>query len=113
VYTAPSAVVVEEPDLYFARYVCDSVSNYGKYCNPEFDKLFAAQSTMLDPKKRVEITRQMERILLKDIPDDHGYYWKSTMGYWNRLQNWAPIHGTTVYNFGRLEQVWCQEGRCM
>jgi peptide/nickel transport system substrate-binding protein len=113
VYTAPSAVSVEEPDYYYARLVCNSPSNYGKYCNPEFDKLFTVQSQTLDPEKRVEILHQMERILLKDIPDDHGYYWKSTMGYWNRLKDWPPVLGTTVYNFGRFERVWCQEGRCM
>jgi hypothetical protein len=55
----------------------------------------------------------MERLLLHDIPDDRGYYWKSTMGYWNRVKQWAPLHGTTVYNFGRFEQVWCQGGKCM
>jgi len=30
----------DESDLYYARFTCDAPSNYGKYCNPEFDKLF-------------------------------------------------------------------------
>jgi hypothetical protein len=55
----------------------------------------------------------MERILLEDLPDDRGYYWKSSMGYWNRVKNWPPLLGTTVYNYGKFEQVWCQGGRCM
>ena len=63
--------------------------------------------------KRAEITRKMERILLQDIPDDRGYYWNSSMGYWNRVQQWPPVGGTTVYNFGKFEQVWCQGGKCM
>ena len=88
-------------------------SNLGKYCNPEFDKLFAEQSQTFDVQKRAEITRQMEHILLQDIPDDRGFYWKSAMGYWNRVQQWPPIQGTTVYNFGKFEQVWCQDGKCM
>jgi peptide/nickel transport system substrate-binding protein len=113
VYTAPSAVQFDDPDLYYARLTCQAPSNLGKYCNPEFDRLFAEQSRTFDLKKRVEITRQMERILLHDIPDDRGYYWKSTMGYWNRLQQWPPLQGTTVYNFGKFEQVWCQGGKCM
>ena len=64
-------------------------------------------------RERAEITRQMERILLRDIPHDRGFYWKSAMGYWNRVQQWPPIQGTTVFNFGKFERVWCQGGKCM
>jgi peptide/nickel transport system substrate-binding protein len=113
VYTAPSAVHMDDPDLYYARFTCEAPSNYGKYCNPEFDKLFDEQSRIFDVEKRADITRKMERILLEDMPDDRGYYWKSSMGYWNRVKNWPPLLGTTVYNYGKFEQVWCQGGQCM
>jgi peptide/nickel transport system substrate-binding protein len=113
VFTSPAAVYVDEPDLFYGRLVCNHPQNYGKYCNPEFDRLYKQQSQTFDVKKRAEITHQMERILLTDVPDDHGYYWKSTMGYWNRLKDFPPVRGTTVYNFGKLERVWCKEGRCM
>jgi len=88
----------DEPDLYYARFTCDAPSNYGKYCNPEFDKLFEEQSRVFDVEKRAEITRKMERLRLEDLPADHGYYWKSSMGYWNRVQNWPPLLGMAVYN---------------
>ena len=52
-------------------------------------------------------------ILLQDLPDDRGYYWTSSMGYWNRVQEWPPVAGTTVYNFGKFERVWCRGGKCM
>ena len=64
----------DEPDLYYARFTCDAPSNYGRYCNPEFDKLFEEQSRVFDVEKRAEITRKMERLLLEDLPADHGYY---------------------------------------
>lgn len=112
-YTVLSAVTIDEPDLYYGRLVCNSQSNLGKYCNPEFDKLFQEQSQTFDVKKRAEITQKMEHLLLRDIPDDRGFYWKSSMGYWNRLQKWPPVQGTTVFNFGKFEQVWCQGGKCM
>jgi peptide/nickel transport system substrate-binding protein len=111
--TAPASVHMDEPDLYYARFTCDAPSNYGKYCSPEFDQLFDDQSRVFDLEKRAEITRKMERFLLEDVPDDRGYYWKSSMGYWNRVQNWPPLLATTVYNYGKFEQVWCQSGRCM
>ena len=112
-YTALSGVSFDDPDLYYARLVCHAPSNLGKYCNPVFDKLFAEQSQTFEPIKRAEITRQMERVLLLDVPDDRGFYWKSAMGYWNRVQHWPPVQATTVFNFGKFEQVWCQGGQCM
>src|SRR5499426_2006638 len=112
-YTALLGVPFDDPDLYYARLVCQTPFNLGHYCNPEFDKLFAAQSQTFDVQKRAEITHQMERILLRDIPDDRGFYWKSAMAYWNRVKQWPPVQGTTVYNFGKFEQVWCQDGKCM
>ncbi|MGE3536521.1 MAG: ABC transporter substrate-binding protein [Candidatus Tectimicrobiota bacterium] len=113
VYTVPASVQFDDPDLYYARFTCGATSNFGKYCNEEFDKLFEAQSQTFDLQKRIEITRRMEQILLRDIPDDRGYYWKSSMGYWNRVKEWPSLQGTTVYNFGKFERVWCQDGRCM
>src|SRR5215831_10789005 len=112
-YTVLSGVAVDDPDLYYARLVCQSPSILGKYCNAEFDQLFAAQSRTFEVDKRAEITRKMERLLLRDIPDDRGFYWKSAMGYWNRVQHWPQLQGTTVSSFGKFEQVWCQGGRCM
>jgi len=112
-YTVLSGVAVDDPDLYYARLVCQSPSNLGKYCNAEFDQLFAAQSRTFEVAKRAEITRQIEHILLRDIPDDRGFYWQSAMGYWNRVQHWPPLQGTTVSNFGKFEQVWCRGGKCM
>jgi peptide/nickel transport system substrate-binding protein len=113
VYTAPSSVAMDDPDLYYARYTCDAPSNFGRYCNPAFDQLFDQQSRIFDITKRAEITRQIERILLDDLPDDRGYYWKSSMGYWNRVKNWPPLLATTVYNYGKFERVWCQSSECM
>ena len=112
-YTAPASVQYDDPDPFYSRLVCENASNTGRYCNAEFDKLYKAQSETFDVAKRAEITRKMERILLQDLPDDRGYYWVSSMGYWNRVQKWPPIAGTTVYNFGKFEQVWCKGGKCM
>src|SRR5262245_63969652 len=42
-YTVLSSVSVDDPDLYYQRFTCDVPANLSRYCNPEFDKLFAAQ----------------------------------------------------------------------
>src|SRR5262245_6654522 len=78
-YENLSAVQLDDPDFYYASFTCDAPSNDAKYCNPEFDQLFAEQSRTFDVQKRAEVTRQMERILLQDIPDARGFFWKSAM----------------------------------
>jgi ABC-type transport system substrate-binding protein len=59
-FTVLEAVGFDDPDPYYVRFTCNAPFNYGKYCNPEFDKLFTAQSQTFDVQKRAEITRQME-----------------------------------------------------
>ncbi|HEY7494900.1 MAG TPA: ABC transporter substrate-binding protein, partial [Candidatus Tectomicrobia bacterium] len=112
-FTVLNAVNIDDPVHYYQRFTCNAPVNASRYCNPEFDRLFTEQSQTFDVQKRAEITRQMEHMLLQDIPDDRGFYWKSAMAYWNRVQQWPPIQGTTVYNFGKFERVWCQAGKCM
>ena len=99
--------------MFWVVMVCKAPSNLGHYCNPAFDQLFAEQSQTFEPIKRAEITRQMEHLLVQDVPDDRGFYWRSAMAYWNRVQHWPPVRATTVFNFGKFEQVWCQGGQCM
>ena len=112
-FTVLNSVSIDDPVYYYQRFTCNAPVNASRYCNPEFDQLFAAQSQTFEVQKRAELTRQMEHVLLQDIPDDRGFYWKSAMAYWNRVQQWPPMQGTTVYNFGKFEQVWCRDGKCM
>ncbi|PVE23700.1 ABC transporter substrate-binding protein [Microvirga sp. KLBC 81] len=42
--------------------------NYGKYNNPQFDKLLDQAATELDLKKRADLMKQAEAILMKDMP---------------------------------------------
>jgi oligopeptide transport system substrate-binding protein len=42
--------------------------NYGKYNNPEFDGLLKQAATELDLKKRADIMKKAEAILMKDMP---------------------------------------------
>jgi hypothetical protein len=55
----------------------------------------------------------MEPIPLEHIPDDRGFDKKVSMGYWNRVQRCSPMQGTSVFNVGKFEQVWCQGGKWM
>jgi len=109
-----AVTVVDDPSAYTFVYLCSQPPsvNLTRYCNPEFDRLWEQQNRELDPAKRALLTRQMERILLEDVPDVRTYYLMSAMAYWNRVQGWRLTTGDQVYNFRRLETLWCKGGRC-
>lgn len=59
-----------DPYFMLMTVMCDQYENWSDtaYCNPEYDALYAAQSTEMDPERRREIVWQMQEILLRDRP---------------------------------------------
>ena len=49
-------------------------NNDSYYCNPGYDRLFDAQSSEVDPQKRIDIVHQMQSILYDDQPYIMLYY---------------------------------------
>ncbi len=114
IYTSPGSTLLDDPDGYWARWVStqsDTV-NYSRYRKAEFDELYAAQSREIDIAKRIELTRQIDRLLLEDGVEQRSYYWFQSMSHWNNLQDFHMNFGDNVYNFGRWEKVWCKTGNC-
>ncbi|MDJ0597749.1 MAG: peptide ABC transporter substrate-binding protein [Crocosphaera sp.] len=65
-----------DPTNYMEGYKCDEIpqkannwvgNNYSRYCNPEYDQLWEAVTTELDPKKRQELFIKMNDIVVNDI----------------------------------------------
>jgi len=65
-----------DPSAYMAGWVCDqaaqqendwSLPNWSRYCNPEFDALFARAAAELDPDKRTELFVKMNELLIQDV----------------------------------------------
>jgi len=65
-----------DPTAYMAGWVCDkaaqkendwSLPNWSRYCNPEYDALFAQASAELDPEKRTELFVKMNELLIQDV----------------------------------------------
>ncbi|MGB3296706.1 MAG: peptide ABC transporter substrate-binding protein [Phormidesmis sp.] len=64
-----------DPSIYMSWWLCKEVAslenqwqepNNGRYCNPEYDKVWQQASKELDPKKRAQLFQQMNSILAKD-----------------------------------------------
>jgi peptide/nickel transport system substrate-binding protein len=57
-----------EPNDLMPYYLTGSPLNIIGYSNPELDKLWLQQSTMMDYNQRKAVTQQIEKILLTDLP---------------------------------------------
>ena len=95
----------DDPDAnYYENYACGSPRNYSQYCNEEVMKMFDAQSQELDPKKRlalnVAIQKKLEADAARPILD-----WRlDYFAVWPHVKNMIPHQ--SVYNFGRMQEVW-------
>jgi peptide/nickel transport system substrate-binding protein len=74
------------------------------YCNPEYDKLFAAQTKETNQPKRAEIVKQMQELLYEDVPYIVTYYANNHEAYRSdRFTNFVPQpakDGTLIYQWG-------------
>jgi peptide/nickel transport system substrate-binding protein len=62
-----TGVSVDDPEGNIVEnYSCRSERNYTQYCNPDVDRLLAAQSRELDKSKREKLVWDIERILAED-----------------------------------------------
>jgi peptide/nickel transport system substrate-binding protein len=65
-----------DPTAYLASWTCDQIAqmennwsklNWARYCNPEFDALYARALTELDPDIRQDLFIQMNDLLVEDV----------------------------------------------
>lgn len=98
----------DDPDLVFSSaFVKDGGKNFGKYDNPEFDKLFVEQSTAVDAAKRKEIVRQMQLVLHQTVPYPVLGWRNRTLGVWKKVKGFTPWTVNIKSSaFGRHESTW-------
>jgi peptide/nickel transport system substrate-binding protein len=95
----------DDPDAnFFENYGCGSPRNYSQYCSEEVGKLIDQQSQELDPKKRLQlvwdIQKKLEADAARPILD-----WKiDHFTVWPHVKNLIPHQ--SIYNFGRMQEVW-------
>src|SRR5258707_2683557 len=101
-----TGVSVDDPDGNIVEnYSCKSERNYTQYCNPEVDRLLAAQSSEPDKEKRKKIVWAIERLLVDDaarpiiLSGVAGNCWQPY------VRNFTPPENSQ-YNNLRFEEVW-------
>jgi peptide/nickel transport system substrate-binding protein len=95
----------DDPDAnFYENYSCDSPRNYSKYCSEQVTQMIDAQSQELDPKKRLALVAALQ----KKIEEDAGrpiLAWR--LDYFTHrpfVKNLIPHQ--SIYNFGRMQEVW-------
>ena len=96
---------LDDPDSIFGEsYLSNSPRNYARLKNAAVDDLYLKQSTELDPKKRLELVKEMQKAALAGYP--------SLIVFWNRYN--AVVSKTVMdyklhvsaSNNTRMQDVW-------
>ena len=97
--------VVEPTLIYADPFITGGGTNMTGYSNPELDDLYARLVSETDAAARMEITHQMERILLTDLPSVVIYWYDEGMAWWPWLKNWCHCDAG-YYSILNMEEVW-------
>jgi peptide/nickel transport system substrate-binding protein len=71
------------------------------YANPEYDKLYKAQQTTLDPEARADIVDEMQQMIYRDVPEIVLWYpnwfeaWRSDR--WTGFLHWPEPDGSVFW----------------
>ena len=85
-------VVEPDPNYQLSTFTCGSRSyksggtitanlSDSFYCNPAYDKLYEQQAVTIDPARRAQIVKDMQRMLYEDAPYVMTYYYDDLQAY--------------------------------
>lgn len=104
-----SNLFMDEPSLGLSKYVSTSQApeNRSFFESPEIDGLIAKQANMGDPKERIKVIRQAEKLILESSPQVPLLWWHRIVATNKALMGWemSPSH-----NLGQdLARVWLNQ----
>ena len=100
---------IDDPDVTMTEnFACKSENNFTKYCNPEVDKLLAAQSAERDPEKRKKLVWEIERVLAEEISRPIYSHGRAAQCMQPHVKGYVRQENS-IYNHWRLEQVWLEK----
>jgi peptide/nickel transport system substrate-binding protein len=99
-------VGIDDPDVvFYETFSCGSQRNYTNYCNPEIEKLFAQQSSMVDQVKRKALVWEIDKQLQEDGARPVIYHGRGATCYYPYVKG-IKMAVNTIYNHWRFEDVW-------
>jgi ABC-type transport system substrate-binding protein len=100
-----------DPDFILYEYMYSgSDRNYGRYSNPEFDRLVDLQSRTLDPEERRQIAWDVAEIALRDHVRIFGGFQQSQAILGPRVRGYMPTVASQYYGASnRWDTAWLVE----
>ena len=93
-----------DPDEILVKFITDGSPNWGRFSDPEVDKLFNQQKVELDKKKRIELVKEIQRRVIEHAYWLPGLWWTRIEARSAKIQNYEPQHSHWMNR--RLEDVW-------
>jgi peptide/nickel transport system substrate-binding protein len=93
-----------DPDEVMNKFTTGASSNYGNFSDPEVDKLYEQQKTELDEKKRIELVKQMQKLIISKGNFLPGLFWTRIEARSALIKNYEPHHSHHMNR--RFEDAW-------
>ena len=101
---AIKSAAVGDPDQMMTKYITGGSDNYGRISDPELDRLFEQQKVELDEQKRIEMVKEMQKIIIGKGYFLPGLWWTRVEVRSARIRNYEPHHSHHMNK--RMEDVW-------
>lgn len=104
-----SAVVlaIRDPsDYYRAWYGKDGPQNYSLWENDEFEAMLDQIDRELDTNKRLDLIREAELLMEREVPLAPVAWEEITDGWWNYVKGIDPRHNVGIYDVIRWDTAW-------
>jgi peptide/nickel transport system substrate-binding protein len=98
-------VAADDPDANLAEnYSCGSQRNYTDYCSKEMEARFEQASRESNPRKRLDLVRQIDRELQEEVARPILAHRLDIQLYWPYVKGIVPHYNLNSY--GRMQDVW-------
>ncbi len=93
-----------DPDEVLVKFTSGASPNWGRFSDPEVDKLYEQQKVELDPDKRAKMVQDLQRKVISEAYWMPGLWWTRIEVRSSKIKNYEPHHNHWMNR--RLEDVW-------
>ncbi len=100
---------IDDPDVgFYESFACGGERNYEGYCDKAMQQRFDEQSAELDPAKRLQMVREIDLALQKDVARPMLYHTTGGTCWYPHVKG-ITLGANSIYNHWRLEDAWMEK----